>query len=55
MISVVTALGVRHFQVCTGRFDAGVFVDFLAKLVHDTDGPVFLVLDNHSVYKAQPV
>jgi transposase len=41
--------------VFTGRFDAEVFVEFLKKLVHDTNGPIFLVLDNHSVHKARVV
>ena len=55
MISAVTPLGVLHFDVFTGRFDAEVFVEFLKKLVHDTNGPIFLVLDNHSVHKARIV
>lgn len=55
MISAVTSLGVLHFDVFTGRFDAERFIEFLTKLVHDTDGPVFLILDNHSVHKARAV
>ena len=55
MISAVTPLGVLHFDVFTGRFDAEVFVEFLKKLVHDTNDPIFLVLDNHSVHKARIV
>ena len=55
MISAVSSLGVLHFEVCTGRFDASVFVEFLKKLVHDTAGPVFLLLDNHAAHKATPV
>ncbi|WP_156819911.1 transposase [Pseudonocardia sp. HH130630-07] len=55
MISAVTPLGVLHFDVFTGRFDATIFVEFLKKLMHDAPGPVFLILDNHSVHKARLV
>jgi transposase len=55
MISAVSQLGVLHFEVFTGRFDAGVFVEFLTKLTHDIDRPVFLILDNHSAHKAKLV
>lgn len=39
MISAVNQLGVLHFEVFTGRFDAAVFVEFLTKLMHDIDRP----------------
>lgn len=55
MISAVTSLGVLKFEVFEGQFTATVFVEFLKKLMHDTDGPVFLILDNLSVHKARIV
>lgn len=55
MISAVTPLGVLHFDVFTGGFNATVFVEFLKKLVHDATGPVFLILDNHPSHTAKLV
>jgi transposase len=55
MISAVTPAGALKFDVFVGRFDATVFVEFLKKLMHDAPGPVYLILDNLSVHKANAV
>jgi transposase len=48
MISAITPKGAMSFDVFTGRFNAGVFIEFLKKLMHDATGPVFVVVDNPS-------
>jgi transposase len=32
-----------------------VFIDFCRRLLHDTPGPVFLVLDDHPVHRSNAV
>jgi transposase len=53
MISAVTQAGVLRFSVFTGTCTAKVFIDFCTKLLADTEGPVFLVVDGHPVHKAK--
>lgn len=55
MISAVTAKGLLRFATFTGGFDAGKFIDFCRKLLHDTDGPVFLIVDGHPAHRAKKV
>jgi transposase len=55
MISAISPAGALKFDVFFGRFDAPVFVEFLTKLMHDAPGPVYLILDNLSVHKAEAV
>jgi transposase len=55
MLSAVAADGHFHFMVHEGRATAEVFVDFLERLLHDADRPVFLVVDGHSIHKARIV
>ena len=55
MISAISPAGALKFDVFVGRFDATVFVEFLTKLMHDAPGPVYLILDNLSVHKAEAV
>ena len=53
MISAVTAKGKLRFSTFTGGFNAEKFIEFCTKLLHDTDGPVFLVVDGHPAHKAK--
>jgi transposase len=55
MISAVTAQGKLRFSTYTGSFTAALFIDFCKKLLHDTDGPVYLVVDGHPTHKAKAV
>ena len=55
VISAVTAAGAVRWATYSGSFTAEGFIDFLKKLARDTDGPVFLVVDNHSVHRAEVV
>jgi transposase len=55
MISAVTAQGLLRFATYTGSFTATRFIDFCKKLMNDTDGPVYLVVDGHPTHKAKMV
>lgn len=52
MISAVTAKGALRFAVYDSTFTATVFIDFCTRLLHDADGPVFLILDGHPVHRS---
>jgi hypothetical protein len=47
MISAVTAKGLLRFSTYTGSFTGARFIEFCRKLLADTDGPVYLVVDGH--------
>jgi transposase len=49
----VTATGALRFRVFTGTCTAEVFTDFCAKLLADTPGPVYLIVDGHPAHKAK--
>ena len=55
MISAVTAQGLLRFSTYTGSFTAQHFIEFCKRLLADTDGPVYLVVDGHPTHKAKLV
>ena len=55
MVGAVTARGDFRFMTYAGRMNAEVFIHFLKRLVHDSERPVYLVLDNHPVHKSKAV
>lgn len=55
MLSAVSAQGQLRFMVMTGRVNAAVFVEFLQRLMHHQDRPVFVITDNHPAHHAQVV
>ena len=55
MISAVTAQGLLRFSTFTGSFTAARFIDFARKLMADTDGPVYLVVDGHPTHRSKAV
>jgi transposase len=55
LISAVTAKGGMRFAAYDGNLNAGVFIDFCRRLLHDAPGPVFLVLDGHPVHRSNAV
>ena len=55
MISAVSPGGALKFDVFFGSCNSSVVVEFLAKLMHDAPGPVYLILDNLSVHKTKIV
>jgi transposase len=55
LISAVTAKGKLRFAAYDGSLNGPVFIDFCRRLLHDTPGPVFLVLDGHPVHRSKAV
>jgi transposase len=55
LISAVTAKGKLRFAAYEGSLNAQVFLHFCRRLLDDTPGPVFLVLDGHPVHRSNAV
>lgn len=55
MVSAVTAQGLLRFSTFTGSMAAERFIDFCKRLMADTEGPVFLIVDGHPVHRAKKV
>jgi transposase len=55
LISAVTAKGALRFAAYDATLDAAVFIDFCRRLLADTPGPVFLVVDSHPVHRSGTV
>lgn len=53
MLSAVSAQGALRFMVHEGTVNADVFIDFCKRLLRDTDGPVYLVVDGHPAHRAK--
>ena len=53
MLSAVSAQGKLRFSVVEGTVDSATFVEFCKKLVDDSDGPVYLIVDGHSTHKSK--
>lgn len=53
MISAVSAQGALRFTVHKGTVNAAAFIDFCKRLLHDADGPVYLVVDGHPAHRAK--
>jgi transposase len=56
MISAIANGGQMSFRVFEGRFTAGVFIDFLRRLMATyPDRKLYLIVDNHSTHHAKKV
>jgi transposase len=53
MLSAISAKGLFRFMVVEGRVNGQVFVDFLERLIHKQERPVFLIVDNHPTHRAK--
>jgi transposase len=53
MISAVAPDGSLRFSTYTGRFTSTEFIDFCKRLLHDAEGPVFLVVDGHPTHRSK--
>jgi transposase len=52
LISAVSAQGEFRFMITKGRVGARVFIDFIKRLIHKAERPVFLIVDGHPAHKA---
>ena len=55
LISAVTNKGVLRWRMLERAINAALLIDFLARLAHDAERKVFLILDNLKVHKAPEV
>lgn len=55
MISAINNRGRLYFMVFKSRFDSGVFLDFLKRMVRQIQRTVFLIVDGHPVHHAAKV
>ncbi len=55
MISAVSAQGALRFSVVEGTMNGTKFIDFCKRLLHDSPGPVYLIVDGHPSHKAKTV
>jgi transposase len=55
MISAIGNRGEMRFMVVTGRITATVFVEFLQRLAHNAEFPIFLIVDGHPVHRSKMV
>lgn len=55
MISAISPRGLLRFMTIDGRFNATTFMEFLKRLIHNSEKPIFLVVDGHPTHKAKKV
>lgn len=55
MISAVSAQGALRFSLIDGTMNATKFISFCRRLLHDSPGPVYLIVDGHPSHKAKIV
>jgi len=55
MISAVSAQGEFRFMVVKGRVGGGQFIEFIKRLIHGSQGMIFLIVDGHPAHKARRV
>lgn len=55
MISAISPRGKLRFMTIEGRFNAGKFIEFLKRLIHNSKNPVFLIVDSHPAHKTNKV
>jgi transposase len=52
MISAITNKGALSFRVFSGKFGAGIFVDFMQRLLKQVRRRLYLIVDGHPAHKA---
>lgn len=55
MISAITNQGRLNFMVFKERFTAPVFLEFLRRLLRQSDRQVYLIIDRHPVHRSLKV
>ena len=55
MISAVTSKGKMKFMTVKGRMNGAIFIEFLKKLIKDSPGPVYFIVDGHPSHKSKRV
>ncbi len=55
MISAVNARGLMRFMTINGRLNSDKFIEFLKRLIHNVDNPIYLIVDGHPAHKSNKV
>jgi transposase len=55
MVSAISARGLLRFMVVKGKVNGPKYVEFLRRLLHHAEGPIFLIVDGHPVHKSRVV
>ena len=55
IISAISPRGDMRFMTVEGRMNAGKFIEFLKRLLHNAKRPVFLIVDGHPSHRARKV
>jgi transposase len=55
MISAITNKGRLNFMIFKQRFSSEVFLDFINRLIQQTEQKVFLIVDGHPVHRSKEV
>lgn len=55
LISAINARGFMRFMAVEENVTSSIFIDFLKRLIDRASGPIFLIVDNHSVHKSKEV
>lgn len=55
MISAISPRGLLRFMTIAGKLNAGTFIEFLKRLIHNAERPIFLIVDGHPTHKAGKV
>ncbi len=55
LISAVSPRGQLRFMTIEGKLTAVGFIDFLKRLLHNAEQPIFLIVDRHPVHRAAKV
>lgn len=55
LVSAISAQGALRFMTFDGRMDSAKFVEFLERLLHGAESPIFLIVDRHPVHRSGKV
>ncbi len=55
MISAISPRGKLRFMTIDSRLNAAIFIEFLKRLIHNSEKPIFLIVDGHPTHKAKKV
>lgn len=55
LISAISPRGAMQFMATEGSVTSAVFIDFLKRMLHKADRPIFMVVDNHAVHRSKEV
>ena len=55
IISAISPRGEMRFMTVEGRMNAGKFIEFLKRLLHNAERPVYLIVDSHPSHRARKV